>query len=457
MADSMKPAGGESLAPVGYWSLLRDNDRYRRLWLAEVISFLGDWFNTIALYSAVAELSGGTQAFAITFVAKLLPVFVVMPIAGPLIDRFDRRRLMIVTDVARALCALGLIGAYRLQSLTLLWLLLVVMVGFAGVFTPARSAVLPQLTTLGELPAANALSGATWSVMLALGAAAGGAVTAAVGIEASLVCDAATFVASALLLVGLPPLAPRRAQGPGEGHGFFAGLRYLARRRYLTAVVLLKPGLALAGGVLAMLPVFATREFSAGNGVVVDEAAAIGVLFTARGLGALIGSLVMRRIFGDRPATLRRLCVVGFVVVASAYGGLSYAGSLWQAAAAYFGATIGGGMVWVFSTTLGQLASDDAYRGRVFALEFALLTLVMSATGWGAGVLVDHAGWSVRAVARATAGLMLLPAVAWSAVLLARRRGPGHFGKRGAGNLRGSPPLPPGGGGCEGGGPGKGS
>lgn len=168
-AEAIKRRGS-----VGYLELLRDNPNFRRLWLAEVASFLGDWFNTIALFTAVERLSGSTQAVVGVFVAKMLPIVAMTPLAGPLIDRFDRRRLLVMTDVARAVCALGLIVAYRAESLTLLMVLLVVMMCFSGIFIPAKTAVLPQLAPPPQLGAANALSGGTWSVMLAVGAALGG-------------------------------------------------------------------------------------------------------------------------------------------------------------------------------------------------------------------------------------------------------------------------------------------
>ena len=132
----MAEAKAPSVAPTGYLGLLRENRSFRFLWFSEVVSFLGDWFNTIALYAAVAELSDSAQAITAVFVAKMLPMFAMTPFAGPLIDRFDRRKLMVATDVARALCALGLVAAYRVRSLWLLMALLVVMVCFSGIFTP---------------------------------------------------------------------------------------------------------------------------------------------------------------------------------------------------------------------------------------------------------------------------------------------------------------------------------
>jgi MFS family permease len=90
------------VASVGYRKLLVSNRGYRNLWLGNVASFAGDWFNLIALYAAVAELSDSSVAIALVMVVKTLPSFLISPIAGPLVDRLDRRRLLLAMDFIRA-------------------------------------------------------------------------------------------------------------------------------------------------------------------------------------------------------------------------------------------------------------------------------------------------------------------------------------------------------------------
>lgn len=443
LADGSE-AGGRERSPLGYVQLLRQNADYRRLWSAEVVSFFGDFFNTIALFTAVEQLSGRTEAVASVFIAKMLPIFVMTPVAGPLIDRFDRRRLLIGTDIARALCAVGLIFAYWAQSMGWLIGLLVLMTCFAGIFMPAKSAVLPQIASARELGAANALSAGTWSVMLAVGAASGGLVTALVGIELALACDALTFVVSAAILVPLPPLLPTAASGGQTGanrRGFLAGLRYLRRRPYLTAVISIKSFMALAGGSLAMLPVFGTRVFPATSGPEY-----VGWLYASRGLGALVGSLLIRRLFGDSPRTMRRFITPALLFIAASHVALSQTRSIEQAALAYFAAAVGGGTLWVSSGTLGQLAAANEYRGRVFSVEWGLMTLVLSGVAALAGAAVDRAGWSVREVAMASGLVLIAPAGLWAGLQLVVRVGLARRGFRSDGSPdprkeRGDPPV----------------
>ncbi len=405
------------MATLGYRELLRRNRDYRFLWLAEIISFLGDWFNTIALYAIIHELSGTGRAVAGVMIAKTLPIFLVVPIAGPLVDRFDRRKLMIASDVIRAVLVIGLIVAHRMESLTGLYGCLLLMVAVAGVFIPARSAAIPQLTRDDELAPANALSGASWSVMLALGAAIGGWVTAAVGTDVALVLDGLTFLASAVCLLALPALPAPGGAGAHHDRSFVGGLRYLFSERRILALAALKPLMALSGGALVLIPVFGTTVFPGHSGPLW-----MGMIYSARGLGALVGAALLIRIFGDSSRTMRRLLIAAYPLALVAYLGLSRAESIGIAALAYFVAAIASGANWVMSGTLIQRDVDRRYLGRVFSVEFGTMTLVIAVMGWLAGTAIDTPDIGPRTVAALSGWALLVPFVFWSTHLLIVRR-----------------------------------
>jgi MFS family permease len=399
---------------TGYRELLRGNPRFRALWIADVVSFLGDWFNTIALYTIVSELSGSGRAIAGILVGKTLPAFLVVPVAGPLVDRLDRRTLMILSDVVRAVLVVGLILAHRAESLPALYACQVAMVAMTGVFFPARSAAIPQLCRDDEIGTANALAGGTWSVMLALGAAFGGWVTAVLGTDVSLGLDGLTFLVSAGFLLTLP-----RLPAPGSTHhdrSFTAGLRHLAGTPRTLALASLKPSLALASGALLLIPVFGAGYFPGKSGPFW-----MGALYSARGLGALVGSLLLIRVFGDASRTLRRCILFLFPLAGLAYGLLTVAPGMGAVAAIYFVAAIANGGIWVMSGTLLQREGDKRFLGRIFSVEFGVMTLVVSAFSWTAGVSLD-AGWlTERGVAGVSAALLAIPFVLWGAHLLRER------------------------------------
>jgi MFS family permease len=404
------PSSRAPIASVGYLDLLRSNHSFRRLWLAEIISYLGDWFDTIALYTAVGKLSGSTEAMSTVFVAKTLPVFLMMPIAGPLIDRFDRKRLLIVADLARALGALLLVVGYRLASLPLLIGTVAMMVAFSGIFMPTKIALLPAIAQKGELGTANALAVGTWSVMLAIGAAIGGLFTNAFGIEASFVCDGATFVVSALLLSGLPRLLPEKKSGESKSGGFAEGIGYLLRRPYLAGVLSLKSLMSLSACSLALLPLFASRLFGGG-------AWETGALYAARGFGALAGSMWVRKLGRDDPRVIRGMIIPLLAVSAAGFLGLWRASRFDLALAACFVCAVGTGTIWAHSSMLAQLASDDAFRGRVFSIEFGVMTLIMSGSAAAGGALVDRWHWPLPSTAWLSAASFAVPTVVWALVL----------------------------------------
>ena len=184
-----------------YFGLLRSNRQFRRLWSAQLISELGDWFYTLAVYDLLLKLTGSGQAVSYAIILQLLPWFLMTPVAGFLADRFPRRHLMIVADVVRGFVVLGLLTVRAASDVWIVYVLLAVEVIFASIFEPARNALLPNLTTAEEVLPANALSSATWSFALTMGGALGGAVTALLGRQVAFVVNSLSFFASALLLL----------------------------------------------------------------------------------------------------------------------------------------------------------------------------------------------------------------------------------------------------------------
>src|SRR4026209_2957866 len=163
--------------PVGYIDLLRRNRAFRQLWLGQFGSQMGDWFDTIALYTIILNLMGSGRDVGLLLVARFVPSFLFGPISGVVADRFSRQRIMIVTDILRALVVLGFLFVRRLDQLWIVYVLTVLQLGLSTFFEPAKTAAIPSIVSDRELLAANAISSVTWSAMLTLGAAIGGVVT----------------------------------------------------------------------------------------------------------------------------------------------------------------------------------------------------------------------------------------------------------------------------------------
>src|SRR5437762_7987560 len=185
---------------VGYLELLRSNRAFRLLWFGQVVSQMGDWFDTIAVYTIALRLTGSSRSVALIMVARFLPTVVLGPGAGVVADRFSRRSIMIAADIMRAIVVLGFLFVRRADQMWLVYLLTVFQLAFSTFFEPAKTAAIPSIVSDRELVPANAIAAVTWSVMLTLGAAIGGVVTGLFGTNAAFVLDSLTFIASAILI-----------------------------------------------------------------------------------------------------------------------------------------------------------------------------------------------------------------------------------------------------------------
>src|SRR5438067_4462178 len=194
---------------VGYLELLRSNRGFRFLWFGQVVSQMGDWFDTIAVYTIALTLTGSTRSVALIMVARFLPSVVMGPLSGVVADRFSRRTIMIASDIVRAVVVLGFLFIRRPDQMWLVYVLTVLQLAFSAFFEPAKTAAIPSIVSERELLSANAISSVTWSAMLTLGAALGGFVAGWFGTNAAFILDSLTFIASAGLVVNVR--FPKRA------------------------------------------------------------------------------------------------------------------------------------------------------------------------------------------------------------------------------------------------------
>jgi len=414
------------LSVRAYARLVRTNANFRRLWLAQVVSELGDWFYALAIYNLLLEITGSAAAVGMAVVLQVLPQTFAGPTAGVVNDRASRKKVMIAADLARAVIVLGMLFARSRATVWLVWPLLFAETVMAAFFEPARNAVIPNITAEGDLMVANTLSSTTWSFNLAIGATLGGLVAALAGRDAVFVLNALSFLASAALIAGMrfaePHMAGRarlRWRDLADFSPVLEGVRYIRGDRRVLATVFVKFGLGLMGSNNVILPILGERVFPVRlEGIAPQRAAMLGMslLMGARGAGSLLGPFVAGGWSGQNEHRLRLGILCGFLAGAAGYVALGMAPSAWMAIAAVVFAHAGSSAVWVFSTTLLQMYTDDQFRGRVFAADVGLLTLTIALTSYVAGALVDW-GLPARVFAAATGLAMLVPAAAWAANL----------------------------------------
>lgn len=408
------------------------NPRFRQLWTAQVVSSAGDWLNRVAVLTLIGTLSGPQAAagvgvlFGVELAVRLTPNALTGPLAGPLADRLPRRMLMVLSDIARMLIVLGFLLVDQPDELWLLYTLLALQMAASTFFESARSGALPDTVPREDLHDALTLSAATWSAMLTLGAFAGALLVDVLGVRGVFIVDAATYVASALLLwrLKLSPVPPHPDPFRWRDIAMFRDMRRgLAHVRSLglAPVLLTKTFWWPAGGFLVMLSVVGHDRFGdAGAGAGIDEETvaeatgfATGMFFAARGLGTGLGPVLARRFLGTRDADLHRQIALGFLVAGIGYAFFATTSSLWVACAWICVAHMGGSTIWVASTAWWQRHVDNAFRGRAYALEFLGMTLSFAVGGLVAGFAYD-ATLSIETTVWVLCGMVFAMGLAWS-------------------------------------------
>jgi MFS family permease len=410
---------------------VRTNRDFRFLWFGQIVSLLGDWFNLIASASLVSSLTQSGLAIGGLFVVRMLAPFLISPVAGLMADRFDRRNLLIATDVARAVTVLGFLLVREPSHVWLLYTLTAIQLAISGIFFPTRNAILPDIVSEDELGAANALSSATWSVMLALGAALGGLVAGGWGLYPAFIIDSITFAMSAVFISQVV----RTGAGAIEAEGarlkaaflqYVEGLRYLWERPGILLLAMSKAamGLTLSGAYEVLQVTLAENVFHIGRG----GSTGLGLLYMASGIGTGFGPIIARRFTGDDETKLRFALPLGFAIASLGLWIISPVGDFGWVLFGGLLRAVGTGINWVMSTQLLLILVPNRVRGRVFASEFALFTLGTAISAGGVGWLLDNSGLGLSGVLRLFALLPIIPTIIWAAWLL-RHKAPADTGR----------------------------
>jgi MFS family permease len=405
--DEERSGPSQVAPPRSGLRLLREEPDFRRVYLSQLISLGGDWFAMIPLLSLLLKLTGSPLWGALVLAADTLMIAVFSPYAGSVVDRVDRRRLMVVCDIASA----GFIALlFLVRTGSTAWIALVALGGVAAVkafYGPAGSATLPNLVPSGDLLTANSLTGSIWGVMLAVGASLGATVATLLSTDWCFAIDVFSFCASAVLI--------SRVRKPcGGSHGapvrrrvrddIKEAVRFARRDNRMTRLLACKPATMLGNGILAFFPALGASVFHVG-------AIGVGLLYAARGVGAVMGPLAARRLLAGQDRRFRYLTLLAMLTFGLAYVG--FAGTTWFPLAVLLVvvAHIGGSMNATLSSYALQAATPDTLRGRVMSADFMFSTLSLGLSQLLAAQLSGL--MAARPASLAIAGVVVAYAAAW--------------------------------------------
>ncbi|GAA3457684.1 MFS transporter [Dactylosporangium matsuzakiense] len=392
-------------------SVLTRNRDFRSLFTADLIGLGADWFVMIPLLTLLPQLTGSGLWGGLALAADQGLMALLLPYTGTIADRFDRRRILIAADLAMAACALLLL---LVRTEATAWIALVAVGAIAvakAFFSPAAQAALPNVVDAEDLPAANTLAGSAWGTMLVIGASLGGIASEAFGAYPCFALASALLLFSAVQVWRVRrPLQAERTGVPAPAFAAIAeALRYIRRHPRIASLVTVKSAVGLGNGVLTVFPLLAPLLGAGPLGT--------GLLFAARGLGALIGPIVLRRALSHRAWLLPGLAV-SMSLYGLAYLGVSLVTWFPLVLAGVVLAHLAAGGNWMMSNYVLQAEVPDELRGRVFATDFMLATLSVAVSQLAVGAFVDRI--DPRVLIAACGAVTLLYSGGWALVALRR-------------------------------------
>jgi MFS family permease len=352
-------------------SPLREHRDFRLLWLGEIVSETGSQFTLVALYVQVYNLTRSSLAVGAIGLAQLVPLVIVSVFGSPFIDRVDRRKLLlgsqIVATAGSGLLWLG--AAVGDPPLALVYGGAAIVGGVSGFALSTRSAMTPSLVPADELPQALALNQAMWNTALITGPAVGGVVVAQFGLASAYAIDTLSFVATiaaAAMMSPHPPVTRDESQRASGLRAVGEGFRYLRGRRVLQSTFIVDLIAMIFGMPRALFPVLARVQFHRGAEVV-------GFLLAAPAAGALIAALTTGWVGRVHRQGLAVLVAVGIWGLGITVFGL--AGDNLPLALVCLAVAGGADVISaVFRSTILQLSVPDDLRGRMSAVHILVVT-----------------------------------------------------------------------------------
>jgi len=404
------------MASRTYGQLIRENRDFRQLWIAAVISMLGEWFNTIALFFLILEYTGSEFLLGMLFTVRMAGFAILQPFIGLLADRYNRKTLMVVSNLLQAGFALCFLLVN--DSSDIVWMIGLsgLMMVLHGVYMTAERAALPNVVSEEDLATANALDAASWSTALCIGAMLGGVVVSIWGTNAAFIVDSLTFLVGTLFLVNLtiPQTIDESMKGPWLSTGIQnikSGWRRIRGQPALFRIVFAKASWNIAGGGLAGVYLVLMGADVQGFGA----AFGFGLFFFARGVGTGLGPILARAFLKNEEAWPS---LVGYLIIVSGLVyflvGISVSYALWTTVLLVILAHSASGANWVLSTVMMQQWVEDEVRGRVFSADMLILSVAFSTSTSVAGYLMENTDLGIQNGIMMFASVMVLSGVAFS-------------------------------------------
>lgn len=433
---SVDEAGTRQLeVKAAYWPLLR-NVYFRRLWVSQFVSGIGDWLVVGLLIPLVTTLTGGS-AFAVAgiMIVKILPALLLSSVVGVLVDRFDRRRVMIACDAIRAVLTLGLLFT---NSLAVIYMVVFTMEAASLFYTPAKNSLIPHIVEGDELAAANGLSYTTQQASMLIGLTMSGAIVAGfeaivrwvlasgfpfvdnlvgplapalLGPRAGVLLNALSFVVSAAAVTTIHVHSKVAHEGAFSlsllGRDAIESFRFLGQHKELRGLLLTVGMAILGGGGIITVGLVHVQQNLSGGVPILDRVEVLRKLIAAPqtfmlvfiALGMVAGALIVPRLATRVP--LQALFLGGVVTFGTGMLIFSFSSRYWVGAVFALVAGLSIASLTVSGNTYVVRTVSDEIRGRVFTAMESVIRVSLLLSMVVVAPAADLIGKAVVAIAAA--------------------------------------------------------
>jgi len=397
----------------GYRDLLKQNRDFRFLLIGQIVSELGDWFNNIAVLALAMHLTGSGLVVTAILLSRTVPIVIFGPLAGVIADRFSRRTVLLGADYSRAILALGFLLVNSRERMWMAYLFSCLLTAISIFFTTAKASAIPEISSSSQLMPANALTGSTTAIMQTLGGALGGVATQVLGYQTAFVINALSFVASAFLIYQIQFRNQVFASQAGMGasgllfiRDFQEGMTFVRRHPIVLGLLLIGVGWATGGGAAQILfSIFAIDVYHAGD-------QGIGILYSAAGLGIVIGATLANWYFRNKSFAVTKWVIgISMVLTGVFYSVFSFAQMIWTGFLWIALSRVVMGINHIIGTTLLMNVVPSQFRGRTFSAKETVVIFTMVVSMLLAGVGQHYMG--PRSIALIAGLLTLLTGVIW--------------------------------------------
>ena len=371
-----------------YKVLLTENKNFRKLFAARLITLGGDWLLTVPLLGIIYGLTENPFITSLVLVVQSAPLFILGSFGGYLADKYNRKKIIAISEFLSGLTVLLILYAVTTENVLFILFSFGMLSVVGSPYMPTSDAALPNVVKKENLAEANVIFFSSWGVMAGIGAGIGGYLTTVISRNMLFAIDSLSFVLSALIVYSIKKNLSEDSEinEKNESITYVEGIKYAASKKDVFSLIITKGTFSIsASGLLSLFTVLSYDIYKTGD-------FGTGLMFGARGVGALVGPIAIRYFFGDSDGKLLNTIGLTIMVWGLFYFFIPFSVSLYLTVFLLVLAHCGGGSQWAFSTYGLQILTPDKLRGRISGIDYSFNFLMNTVSTLMIGYLASIYG-----------------------------------------------------------------